>query len=141
MIYTKLKKIADISRANNNCIYPKYTSYIELSRTRGYIGMINENGNINVRNAVIIPKIKINPIYFNIALQNALPRFISKYLTTINLQIDSVGEMEIAYEENEKEQLKAVNLLNIIESENELSKKVIDKANELKQVLLNKMFI
>ena len=70
-----------------------------------------------------------------------MPRFISKYLTTINLQIDSVGEMEIAYEENEKEQLKAVNLLNIIESENELSKKVIDKANELKQVLLNKMFI
>ena len=73
--------------------------------------------------------------------QDYTPGFISKYLTTINLQIDSVGEMEIAYEENEKEQLKAVNLLNIIESENELSKKVIDKANELKQVLLNKMFI
>ena len=70
-----------------------------------------------------------------------MPRFISKYLTTINLQIDSVGEMEIAYEENEKEQLKAVNLLNIIESEEELTKKAIDKANELKQVLLNKMFI
>ena len=49
--------------------------------------------------------------------------------------------MEIAYEENEKEQLKVVNLLNIIESEYEMSKKVIDKANELKQVLLNKMFI
>lgn len=141
MIYTRLNKIADISRANNNRIYPKYTSYIELSGTKGYIGMINENGNINARNAVIIPKIKINPIYFNIALQNALPRFISKYLTTINLQIDSVGEMEIAYEESEKEQLKAVNLLNIIKREEELTAKAIDKANELKQVLLNKMFI
>lgn len=123
MIYTRLNKIADISRANNNRIYPKYTSYIELSGTKGYIGLIKNEGNISGRNAVIIPKIKINPIYFNIVLQNALPRFISQYLTTINLQIDAVGKMEIAYDEEEQE--------NIAVIFNELSEVIALKKKEL----------
>lgn len=138
MIYTKLNKIADISRANNNCIYPKYTSYIELSGTRGYIGMINKSGNINIRNAVIIPKIKINPIYFNIALQNALPRFISKYLTTINLQIDSVGEMEIAYDKEEQKNIAVV--FNKLSEVIALKKKELSTLNNVIKARFVEMF-
>lgn len=141
MIYTTLEKIADISRANNDYLYPAYTNYIELSATKGLVGMIKKDGNISNRNAIIKPKIKINPIYFNIALQNALPKFINKYLTTINLQLDVVGKMEIAYDPNMEAQENAVKTIIQIDNMIEATKKTIHDTQNFKKILLDKMLV
>ena len=73
-----LKDIAEISRAQPGKIYPEGTNWIELSATKGKIGITKKSEPIESRNAVIIPKVEIDPWYLHLILGRSLDRFLSR---------------------------------------------------------------
>lgn len=136
----KLSDIAEIKRAKNGETYQARTSYIELSATKGKIGKITKPGPIPSRNAVIIPSIEVDPDYFNIALIRALPDFIQRYLTTINLQVDVVGNMQVEIPESLEWQKIIVKTAELFELWAESEEKTIESWKEIKKTMLALMF-
>lgn len=136
----RLKEIAKISRATSGQIYPKGTNWIELSATKGRVGIIDRDGLIETRNAVIIPVIPINPFYFHLVLERALPRFVSKYLTTINLQADVVGLMEIEYHTEAEAQNIVVHSMNQINQWIDEENDALEKWQRIKRAMLGNLF-
>lgn len=137
----RLKEIAEISRAQSGKIYPAETNWIELSATKGRIGITKKAEPIESRNAVIVPKIEIDPWYLHLILGRSLGRFLSKYLTTINLQADAVGLLEIEYHTDIETQKKISESLKTIEERIDLEQRNLDFIQGLKKTMLDGMMV
>lgn len=137
----KLKEIAEITRAQAGKIYPEGTNWIELSATKGRVGITPQAGPIETRNAVIIPKIEIDTYYLHLILDRSLGKFLSRYLTTINLQADVVGLMEIEYHTDIATQKKMAESFRTIEEKIETKEKELEYIEAIKKTMLDGMMV
>ena len=137
----RLIDIADIERARNGQIYPKGTVFIQVSATNGQIKMLDQAGPIETKYATIIPKQYIYPPYFKLALERMVPEFLSRYKSTLNIQMDDFKFFEVYIHEDPKRQIEIAQLMEQCDKAEETEQAIVDVLMEIKRLALSKMFM
>lgn len=135
----RLTDIADVQRAQKGVIYPKYTTYIQVSATRGQVHQLNKAGTIETKYATIIPKIDIFMPYFKIALERCVPEFLARYKSTINIQMGDFQFFEIDIHPDEKTQHEIAEILKQCDRAEGTESKIIETLKDCKRIALSKM--
>lgn len=136
----KLKDIAHIERAKKGKIYPKYTTIIQISATKGQVEYTKAEGPIEPHYAVIMPFEDYPPLYFYSMIDMFMPNFYRKYAVGLNIKAHEIGEMEIQLCQKEKMQdihdffLESSKLLEQVERK-------IEVMQDLKKEQLDALFI
>lgn len=79
------------------------------------------------------------PEYFYIVVERGLPKFIHKYLTTMNLQIDALDFYKIRYHEDLEDQRKVVHAYEEAARAIEEEERIIKELQDLKKFYLDGM--
>ena len=82
----------------------------------------------------------INTDYLFIAISRSFPKFLCRYRTTINLQIDVVSKFELDWHEEKEAQAYIVKAMKQIQREIELTEEQIEHEKNQKKYYLNNMF-
>lgn len=135
-----ITEACDFERAIDKKIYPAGSCYIKLSAVDEFVGQIDEPGYIDSRYCVFIPKDGVNTDYLFIAISRSFPKFLCKYRTTINLQIDVVSKFELDWHEEKEAQSYIVKAMKKIQKEIELTEMQIEREKNQKKYYLNNMF-
>lgn len=134
----KITEIAEVERAVKGKIYPAGCTLIALSATKPEPEYKHAGGEIDTRYAVIIPE-KIEPEYLFEAVKWALPEFLYKHRTGINLQFSELKHLKVTVvsKENQLVWVSAIKKLNdqINETEQE-----IEVLKDMKKFYLDGMF-
>lgn len=134
----KITEIAEVERAVKGKIYPAGCTLIALSATKPEPEYKPAGGEIDTRYAVIIPE-KIEPEYLFEAVKWALPEFLYKHRTGINLQFSELKHLKVTVvsKENQLVWVSAIKRLNdqINETEQE-----IEVLKDMKKFYLDGMF-
>lgn len=137
----KLTDIANVERARNGIIYPKWTTYIQVSATHGQVHQLQKVGTIETKYATIIPKIDIYMPYFKIALERCVPEFLAKYQSTINIQMGDFSFFEIDLHADIKTQFEIVSLMKKCDEAKKAEEDIVGQLKAIKKIALSKMMI
>lgn len=137
----KLTDIANVERARNGIIYPKWTTYIQVSATQGQVHQLQKVGTIETKYATIIPKIDIYMPYFKIALERCVPEFLAKYQSTINIQMGDFSFFEINLHADIKTQFEIVTLMKKCDEAKKAEEDIVGQLKAIKKIALSKMMI
>ena len=136
----KFGDVAEFERSKTGHIYPAGVSFIQVSASRGQVGYLEQKGEVESKNVVIIPQDGIDTFYFNIILKKNIDEFMCKYATGINIQEKEICNFPIQLHrfETQREIARVVKEMDkrCNEQENEIM-----KLNEFKKTLLSEMFI
>lgn len=137
----KLSHVTTIERAKKGKRYPGRETLIELSGTKGAARFHSSEGEVSTRYAVITSKKEILPEYLFLVIERGLPKFVHKYLTTINLQIDTLNNFEIEYHESVEEQRKIVEMQRKVQEAIEAEEREIEKLKAIKSFYMKNLFV
>lgn len=137
----KLTDIADVERAKIGQTYPKGTIFIQVSATNGQIKMLDCAGPIESKYATIIPKKKIYPSYFKLALERMVPEFLSCYKSNLNIQIDDFKFFEVYIHEDPKTQMEISQIMDQWDKAEESEQAIVDALMQVKRLAQAKMFV
>ena len=136
----KLKDIAHIERAKKGKIYPKYSTIIQISATKGQVQFIKKDSYIETKYAVIVPNNEYPPLFVYGMIETFMPEFYNKYAVGLNIKAHEIGEMEIQLCQKNKMQeihdffIESSKLLERVERK-------IDALQDLKKEQLDALFI
>jgi len=137
----KLTDIANVERARSGIIYPKWTTYIQVSATHGQVHQLQKVGTIETKYATIIPKIDIYMPYFKIALERCVPEFLARYQSTINIQMGDFSFFEIDLHADIKTQFEIVALMKKCDEAKKAEEDIVGQLKAIKKIALSKMMI
>lgn len=137
----KLTQIATVERAQKNIIYPSGTVYIQVSATNGQIHQLKKDGTIESKYATIIPKQPINIKYFYIAVSYAVPYFIARYKSTINIQMNDFEMFDIDIHNDPDTQKYIADVMGMLDESIAEEESCIGTLKEAKKLALAKMII
>lgn len=139
--YHALGDVAEIRRARGEA-YPAGTIYIQVSATHGEIEMLEEEGTLEGKYAVILPKIDVVPLYFFNMLTMAAPEFMHKYVgKNINIQVGDLRYMKVRLHDSFETQLVICEVFSKIDKAVAQDERIIETLKESKKVALHNMFI
>ena len=136
----KLKDIAHIERAKKGKIYPKHSTIIQISATKGQVQFIKKDSYIETKYAVIVPNNEYPPLFVYGMIETFMPHFYHKYSVGLNIKAHEIGEMEIQLCQKNKMQdihdffIESSKLLEQVERK-------IDALQDLKKEQLDALFI
>lgn len=136
----KLKDIAHIERAKKGKIYPKYSTIIQISATKGQVEYTKQEGEVKTHYAVVLPHEDYPPLYLYLMIETFMPHFYHKYSVGLNIKAHEIGEMDIKLCRKDKMQeihdffLESSKLLEQVERK-------IDALQDLKKEQLDALFI
>ena len=136
----KLKDIAHIERAKKGKIYPKYSTIIQISATKGQVEYTKQEGEVKTHYAVVLPHEDYPPLYLYLMIETFMPHFYHKYSVGLNIKAHEIGEMEIQLCQKNKMQdihdffIESSKLLEQVERK-------IDALQDLKKEQLDALFI
>lgn len=93
----KLKHVAEIERAKKGKIYPKGTVIMQISATKGQIGMLKSSGEVEDKYATISTSAFINPEFAFYYLQTEMPRHINRVQEGLNIKLEEIGNCPFAF--------------------------------------------
>ena len=142
----KLKEIANIERVKKDKIYPKNTIYIQVSacnhNNTDKFHITKKEGTLETKYAVILPKVEIEPLYLLTSLEDNVDRFFSRYVgTNINIQVDTLNNFELQYDDDLEKQKLFSDMLSLIIEMEQQEQQIIDDLKDSKQYYLTNMFI
>lgn len=136
----RLEDVAEYARAKEGHVYPRGSSTIQISATKGQVDYLEFPREVHSKEVVIIPQAGIDPKYFNIVLQKNMPQFMTKYATGINIQEKEIGNFPIELHSFETQ--KAISkMLSYVDGEERRRQEEVDALTELKKTLLNQMMV
>lgn len=138
--YVLLEDIAEWERAKPGHIYPKGSSTIQISASRGQVGFLEEAGTVPSKDVVVIPASGINKRYFNIILQKNMDKFLSRYATGINIQEHEVGNFPIELHKPDTQDAIA-KIMARVDSRIDETEREIGMFMDLKKDMLQQMFV
>ena len=136
----KLKDIAHIERAKKGKIYPKYSTIIQISATKGQVEYTEHKSELESKYAVILPRENYPPLYLYSMIETFMPEFYNKYADGLNIKLHDIEEMRVQLCTEDKMQeihdfiLESSKLLEQIERK-------IDALQDLKKEQLDALFI
>lgn len=135
----RLREVATIERARKGKCYPEGCILIALSATKGQVEYRADSGEADSKWAVVIPYKGNDPKYIYHSITRSFPEFLERYMTGINLQIDSLDCLEIALHPI-REQKEIVRMLGIVEEKQKKEEHLLETWKEVKKHFLGKMF-
>lgn len=136
----KLTDIASIERAAKGKIYPAGSIKIQLSATKGAVEFQDKEGEIESKYAVVEPKTNINKRYLFTSIEKSFPQFYHKYITDINLQIESLNFLEVCIHNNLETQEYISKVAELNEKEILKEQIIIESYKNLKKNFMSNMF-
>lgn len=132
----KLTEIATVERAQPSRVYPSGTVYIQVSATNGQIHQLATDSTIESKYATIIPKTPINLKYFYIAVKKAIPYFLARYKSTINIQMKDFEMFDIDIHNDSKTQAYIVEVMEVMNKAEAEEEAYIELLKEAKRLAL-----
>ena len=136
----KLKDVAEFERAKAGHVYPRGSSTIQISATKGQIGYLQEPGQVPTKDVVIIPQAGIDPEYFNFVMYKNVDGFMNKYATGINIQEKEIGNFPIELH-NYETQKAVAKFVRFVDESVAIEENELMMYENLKSKLLNEMMI
>lgn len=138
----KLLDICDCERAVAGKIYPKGSSLIALSATKGDIDYLTEDREVESRYAVLTVKDPgaFNSKYVNEIIAYTIQKFCATYQTGINLQFDALKYYEVQVHDIET-QNKLAEAFEVADKLLEKEQEQLAKWEKVKEWNLRKMFV
>lgn len=136
----KLDDVAEYGRAKKGYVYPRGTSTLQISATKGQVGYLDAPGEVKSKYVVIIPQSGINPRYFNIVLQKNIKHFMMKYKTGLNIKEKEVGRFPIELHNYETQEAVA-KMFDFIDGEEKNLQAEIETMERMKNTFLDYMMI
>lgn len=136
----KLEDVAEFERAKQGHIYPRGTSTIQISATRGQVNFLFVDRAVHAKEVVIIPQAGISQKYFNIVLQKNIQQFMAKYATGINVQEHEIGNFPIQLH-NQETQKAMVKMFDFLDDKMQETQEQIDELQQMKKTMLNQMMV
>lgn len=112
-----------------------------MSGTKGAARFHSSEGEVSTRYAVVTSKKEVIPEYLFLVIERGLPKFVHKYLTTINLQLDTLRHFEIEYHEDVDEQRKIVDMQRKVQEAIEAEEREIEKLKAVKAFYMRNIFV
>lgn len=91
----KLKDVADVERAKAKKVYPRGTIVVQMSATRGQIGMLKSSGRVEEKYACVMSKSGEDPGFLFYVLQNKTPRHFKRVQQGLNLTLDDIKTIPV----------------------------------------------
>ena len=132
--------IADVERAVKGKRYKAGSTLIALSATKGDVEYLDNESEVDTRYAVVTPKIECFPYYIYISIQEAFPKYISKYLTGINLQYDNLKYLNITVHDLETQSYIA-KYFKMIDMSTTRTEKEIETIKDIKKNMLSSLIV
>lgn len=133
----KLSEIATIVRARTGEIYPKGSTLIQVSATRGTVGYLDKDSAVGEQYAVVTPSDKVNAKYLHSMIDKGIHKFLAKYQQGLNVPFESISLMQIdVYKEHDT----IGKNIEIIEREEIKVQKEIEILQAMKKRFLKDMF-
>lgn len=137
----KLTEIATVERAQSNRVYPSGTVYIQVSATKGQVHQLATESTIESKYATITPNIPINPKYFYNAVKRAVPYFLARYKSTINIQMKDFEMFDIDIHNDPDTQAYIADVMEAMSTAEAEEEDYIELLKEAKRLALGTMMI
>lgn len=132
--------IAHIERAVSDKIYPAGSIKIQLSATRGKIEFMEKQEMVESKYAVVEPFTDIDKKYLFISIQSQWERFLHKYKTGLNIQIEILKQLNVPIH-NKETQKYIVNAFEIQEQTYQKEYELVNAYKDMKKTYLKHLFV
>ncbi|ANZ70542.1 N-6 DNA methylase [Pediococcus claussenii] len=99
----RLGDVAEVERAKKKRIYPKSSIVIQMSATRGQIGLLKSSGEVGGQYAVVLPTPLADMNFLWNILKLKAPKWFRKVQEGLNLKLEDIQQIPIALTFAEKE--------------------------------------
>lgn len=141
MAIRRLCEVALIERAKAGKVYESGATLITLSAVIDEVFYHAHKGKIDSRYAVVIPNDGITPYYLYETIGMSFQKFLVENKTGINLQIGMLDDFLINVTENMDEQKKIADFCVQADGCIDNEKKIVNALRDLKDYMLDGMFI
>lgn len=135
-----IAEIGELERAKKGKIYRAGSTLIQLSATQGQLEYLKQCGAVETKYAVLTPDSRYNARYIYTSIQRAMPKFLHKQKTGINIQFDALKKMKIAVHDRETQDYIAMQDTTIDDAI-EKEQMAIHLAKDIKKYFLEGMFV
>lgn len=137
----RLLDVAQVERAKAGKTYPAGSILIQVSATQGQMRMLEEPGEVEAKYAAIVPiATDIYPPYLFLVLDMVMPRFLARYQTTINIQVDVFKHLEFEIHNEPETQREIVEVFAKLDERIADKQRIIDRLKDFKSWHLDTMF-
>lgn len=137
----RLLDVAEVERAKAGKTYPAGSILIQVSATKGQMRMLEEPGEVEAKYAAIVPTATdIYPPYLFFVLDMVMPRFLARYQTTINIQVDVFKHLEFEVHNEPETQREIVEAFAKLDERIADEQRAIDRLKDFKAWHLDTMF-
>ena len=134
-----LTDVAKIERSKKGKIYPAGCTLIQVSATRGQLELMQEEGIVDNKFAVIIP-LKIDGEYLFNVLQMTMPNFLLKYQTGININPDVLKYLKLQIHKDITIQKFVIETMRQIDKSINRTEREVENFKNIKKYHLDGMF-
>lgn len=136
----KLTEVATFERSSGK-IYPAGSTTLQISATKGQTHFLDTDQNVEQKFAVIIPKEGIEPKYLFYSIEQAIPEFLAKYQTGLNLQVSELNHLQLIIDSNTSHQKEQVEQMELLEKSIRLTESELEQLKDFKQTCLVDLFV
>lgn len=137
----RLFDVAEVERAKAGKTYPAGSILIQVSATQGQMRLLSEPREVEAKHAVIqLTDPNIYPTYLFFVLDMVMPRFLARYQTTINIQMDVFKHLEFEVHSEPETQREIVEAFAKLDERIADEQRAIDRLKDFKSWHLDTMF-
>lgn len=138
----RLLDIATVERAKAGKTYPSGSTLIQVSATQGQMRLLQEPSEVETKFAVIQPTDEsVFPSYLYFVLEMVIPRFLARYQTTINIQVDVFKHLEFELHDDPETQREIGEVFAKLDERIADEQRAIDRLKDFKAWHLDTMFV
>lgn len=137
----RIKEICTWERAQQDRIYQAGCFAIQVSATSGQMMYIGSCQKVESKYCVFtVTDNQYDPEYVYLMVQQALPEFLHKNQTGMNIQTDAFGRLELILHDDRMTQMYVVEVMRLLDERQEEEAKTVRVLKDFKKYHLAKMF-
>lgn len=137
----RLFDVAEVERAKAGKTYPAGSILIQVSATQGQMRLLSEPREVEAKHAVIqLTDPNIYPPYLFFVLDMVMPRFLARYQTTINIQMDAFKHLEFEVHNEPETQREIAEAFAKLDERIADEQRAIDRLKDFKSWHIDTMF-
>lgn len=137
----RLFDVAEVELAKAGKTYPAGSILIQVSATQGQMRLLSEPREVEAKHAVIqLTDPNIYPPYLFFVLDMVMPRFLARYQTTINIQMDAFKHLEFEVHNEPETQREIAEAFAKLDERIADEQRAIDRLKDFKSWHIDTMF-
>ncbi|UTH07931.1 restriction endonuclease subunit S [Macrococcoides canis] len=137
----RLDNVSMITRAKKGKVYAAGTIIIQISASKGQYFILEEDSEVETKYATVQANEDVYPMYLYTVIGLAMDKFMNRLSTGINIQIDTLGEMEVDIRHDYDKQKEIADLVKKLEWQEKRIERAIKKMEDFKKYNLDGMFV